>query len=521
MANRYIFTLLLAIVALGAILRFYDLASNPPGFYTDEASIGFNAYTILTSAKDEHGAFLPIFFKAFGEYKTPFAIYPVVSLMAIFGVNELAVRLYGAVLGVVDIALMFFLGKILFNRNVGLLSAFVLSIAPWHVHLSRFLIESHNALIFFVIGGILFFVLALRNNWQTRYLILSSLFWALSLYTYFAVRIFTPLFLLGLLVLFKKDVIFLFKNQRRKLLIAVFFFCLITLPFFLHVLSGEGLARFQQVAFSTEGGNVTGAIVDRLSLYLKHFDPRFIFVWGDADFPGQLMIRLSVSGIGLFYKWQLLFFLFGLCFLFLSRDEGSRQNAKILLLILLLYPLGTIVSDAKTPYATRSVIGVIAYTILIAYGIYGFLRFVKEHLRIFGRLSVLAITIVLVLVSVFYLERYLALGGAYKNRAYGYNGFQYGARQVVDYFVANQNEYNLMLLGSGFDGPSAYINFFSLGQCAKCKAGFNESWQGGRQLVAVSVGDLESFNLANQSIVHRIYYPDGREAFYIYARRAN
>ena len=62
MANRYIFTLLLAIVALGAILRFYDLASNPPGFYTDEASIGFNAYTILTSAQDEHGAFFPLFF---------------------------------------------------------------------------------------------------------------------------------------------------------------------------------------------------------------------------------------------------------------------------------------------------------------------------------------------------------------------------------------------------------------------------------------------------------------------------
>ena len=65
MANRYIFTLLLAIVALGAILRFYDLASNPPGFYTDEASIGFNAYTILTRGKEEDGGFFAIFFYFF------------------------------------------------------------------------------------------------------------------------------------------------------------------------------------------------------------------------------------------------------------------------------------------------------------------------------------------------------------------------------------------------------------------------------------------------------------------------
>lgn len=519
MTNRYTFILLLLVVVLGAMLRIYDLVNNPPGFYTDEASIGFNAYKILTEQKDEHGDFLPIFFKAFGEYKTPLAVYPVVPYIAIFGPNEFAVRLQGAIFGVANIVLMFFLGKILFSRNVGLLSAFVLAISPWHVHMSRFLIESHNAYIFFVSGGIIFFVLALRNNWQLRYLVLTSIFWALSLYTYFAVRVFTPLFLLGLLIIFKKEAFFLLKTKRKNFFKAFLIFLLISLPFLLHVFSGDGLARFQQVAFSGQGASGQSLILERTRLYLSHFDPRFVFLRGDSDFPGQIIVRHSVNGMGLFYKWQFLFFVFGAFSLMVfNRDVKTKQSSKILFLVLLLYPLGTLVSNAEIPFATRSVIGIVAYTILISYGIERFLRFVRKNFASIRDLSTMILIMILVFASAFYLERYIQLQRAYKNRAYGYAGFQYGAKQVIDYFVTNQNKYDSMLLGSGFDGANAYIDFFSLGKCLKCQVGFNESWQGEKRLVAVSAGDLGSFDSSGQTKVHTIYYPDSREAFYIFAR---
>ena len=55
-------TILLSIIILAFILRIYKLAEIPPGFYADEASIGFNAYKILTTLRDEHGKFLPLFF---------------------------------------------------------------------------------------------------------------------------------------------------------------------------------------------------------------------------------------------------------------------------------------------------------------------------------------------------------------------------------------------------------------------------------------------------------------------------
>ena len=61
------FLLLLLIFLLASFLRLKNLAVDPPGFYTDEASVGFNAYKILTTARDEHGKFMPIFFEAFGD----------------------------------------------------------------------------------------------------------------------------------------------------------------------------------------------------------------------------------------------------------------------------------------------------------------------------------------------------------------------------------------------------------------------------------------------------------------------
>ncbi|HWS55640.1 MAG TPA: hypothetical protein VN228_15985, partial [Pyrinomonadaceae bacterium] len=63
--------LLLAAVALAAALYFAGAPSNPPGFYIDESSIAYNAHLVSETGRDEHGERLPLFFRAFGEYKNP------------------------------------------------------------------------------------------------------------------------------------------------------------------------------------------------------------------------------------------------------------------------------------------------------------------------------------------------------------------------------------------------------------------------------------------------------------------
>ncbi|KKQ38117.1 MAG: hypothetical protein US53_C0001G0022 [Candidatus Woesebacteria bacterium GW2011_GWA1_37_7] len=56
MGNKYHKYILLLIILLAAFLRFWKLGSYP-ALNADEAAIGYNAYSLLETGKDEHGNF--------------------------------------------------------------------------------------------------------------------------------------------------------------------------------------------------------------------------------------------------------------------------------------------------------------------------------------------------------------------------------------------------------------------------------------------------------------------------------
>ena len=57
------------IVLIALILRLYRLSDVPVGFHGDEASIGYNAYSLLKTAKDQNGNFLPLAIDQFGDFR--------------------------------------------------------------------------------------------------------------------------------------------------------------------------------------------------------------------------------------------------------------------------------------------------------------------------------------------------------------------------------------------------------------------------------------------------------------------
>src|SRR6185369_14911675 len=81
-----------ALILLFFTTRLINIKSNPPSLYWDEASIGYNAYSISLNLRDEWGKFLPIHFIAFGEFKLPVYVYSVAVFTKIFGMTEFAVR---------------------------------------------------------------------------------------------------------------------------------------------------------------------------------------------------------------------------------------------------------------------------------------------------------------------------------------------------------------------------------------------------------------------------------------------
>ncbi|MDE2589133.1 MAG: phospholipid carrier-dependent glycosyltransferase, partial [Patescibacteria group bacterium] len=201
--------LLLLIVALAAIFRFWGLATTPPSMYWDEVSQGYNTYSILTTGHDEHNEFMPIArFIAFGDYKAPVYIYLDVPFMAILGKNTLAVRFPSALLGTLTVFVAYGLVMEMFaeykkKKTLALSTAFLLSISPWHVQLSRAAYEGNIATFFTVLGIYLFFLAKNRNYY---WLFASAVSFVFGFYAFTAHRIFIPLLVIVLALFYFKEV---------------------------------------------------------------------------------------------------------------------------------------------------------------------------------------------------------------------------------------------------------------------------------------------------------------------------
>src|SRR3990172_5340154 len=125
------------VVLLAFFLRVNKVTEVPPSLNWDEVSIGYNAYSILKTGKDEWGEFLPLHFKSYGEYKLPAQIYASIPAIAIFGLNEFGVRITPVVYGTLTVFLLYLLVQELYRKKeISLISSFLLAISPFHIQLT-------------------------------------------------------------------------------------------------------------------------------------------------------------------------------------------------------------------------------------------------------------------------------------------------------------------------------------------------------------------------------------------------
>ena len=94
------------IISLAFFLRIYQIASSPPGLYSDETSYGYNAYSLLKTGKDEYGKSWPMTFKSFGDFKPPMTAWLTIPSIAVFGLNEFSVRLPSVLAGTITVLIV-------------------------------------------------------------------------------------------------------------------------------------------------------------------------------------------------------------------------------------------------------------------------------------------------------------------------------------------------------------------------------------------------------------------------------
>ncbi len=214
---------LISIFILALFLRLYDLGHIPVGIHGDEASIGYNAFSLLKTHKDQNGNFLPLVIDQFGDFRPAGYHYLDIPFVAALGLNEWSLRLPSALFGSFMIIAMYFLTLEVFQKkSIAQLATLFLAISPWHIIISRATSEGVVASFFIVIGS--FFVLKnLRSEKNTgKYLFLSLVSFSISFLFYHSARLFVPLFLISVFIGFAH----IKKYSLRKLkTIGIFSIC--------------------------------------------------------------------------------------------------------------------------------------------------------------------------------------------------------------------------------------------------------------------------------------------------------
>src|SRR3990167_9682210 len=204
--RKYFFIALILMLAI--FLRFFSISTNPPSLTWDEAAWGYNAYSLGTDGRDEFGKFLPLtYIESFGDYKPPLYAYLAVIPVRIFGLNEFATRFPSAFFGVLTVLITYFLTKRIFwnsrsRETYALLSALFLAISPWYILLSRAAFEANVANFFIVFGVFAFLEGVLNKKWL---LVLSAISFALSFYTFNTARVVSPIMVILLAIIFRKN----------------------------------------------------------------------------------------------------------------------------------------------------------------------------------------------------------------------------------------------------------------------------------------------------------------------------
>lgn len=522
-ANTVKKIVIISIIVGGLLIRIVNLSNNPVGFFCDEASFGYNAYILLLHGTDEYGQHLPLFFRSYGEYKSPVQMYTTVPFVALFGLNEFATRLPSAMLGTLTIFALYLTVKELcrslplFQKNqkcLALTASFLLAISPWHIHFSRIAFEMMP----FVLFTTLSFYTALKGRST-----FTILFLTLAAYSYFPARIFVPLFSIGIFRLLLQ------KKGFQKTFITGLAYILFCLPLIQHMVWGPGMERFKQVSiFQNKEMSAEEKYKHIFDNYVAHFSPAFLFTKGDIDYPGQFITRHSVRGMGELYLWQVPFILAGTGYMLYVVINKRQWKLFLIVFWLLLYPLGSAFTNDAGPQATRSIIGVVPFQIVTAFGIgfcfAGISKFVHQMrlgtkaVALAQSSYVIALTAVVVTSFTQYLFLYFH---EYPLYSADFWGWQYGPKEIISYFKQHQSDYDELYMEGAANAPDIFLKFYDVDKtCTKCSLGIPQErfTTQKRQLFAVTPQTLSTFTAAPLEKKDVLYYPDKTVAFYLVSK---
>ncbi|OGG04417.1 hypothetical protein A2W14_01925, partial [Candidatus Gottesmanbacteria bacterium RBG_16_37_8] len=463
------------ITILAAILRFYQLGQVPSSLEWDEVALGYDAYSILKTGRDQFGQFLPVTFRSLDDYKPPIYEYLAVPSVFLFGLNAFSTRLPSALAGIGTIVLVYFFTKLIFSQlpmikkhsvKGGLLAAFLLAVSPWHIQFSRAAFEV-NVACFITLLAVFFFLKGLKNS---RFFILSAVFFGLDLFSYHSARVVAPLLLLSLLIIFNQNL-----PSRKTVLTHLLIFGIFLLAVLPILRSKDAQIRFRATnifrpaarylneldldkifldkrlsdtkAGYTDAGkifhNQRFIFFDYIILqkafnnYLSNFGFEYLFIKGDAPLH-------HAPDFGLFHLLEFPFLVAGLLFLLF---KGFNRYSLFLFAWLLIAPLPNAVTR-EAPHSVRTLLILPVYQIISAGGLILFYSLLKNQKKWVYLSFYICLAFIFAGNHGYYLHQYYV----HTNLDVAAN-WKYGRKEAVAFTEKVKNKYDKILVSLTVDMP--------------------------------------------------------------------
>jgi membrane protein CcdC involved in cytochrome C biogenesis len=433
----------LSLVAIIFFFHIWQLGALPRGVFIDEASTGYSAYQIAHIGHDEHGEFLPIFFRSFNDYKGPLYIYATALLGKVFGFSVFIVRLPAALYFMLLLWGFVMLGQRMCTpatQHKILLTSYCLLAAgflPWLFPLSRIAFEANGLPALTMLA--LFWLYRAHTTGKTgsgfSAAVAGSLIGLLP-YTYNSGKLLGPLLLVTSLGLFLRP------SKWKTGLMMVIAFCVVVIPFahFSYYHNKENTERFRLLTYVYDEGLSTQ---DKLSqfadTYISHWSPSFLLAKGDGE-------RRHATGHGGELTWIVFTFaLLGLLAYASERKYRRQPFVWLLFVNLLLAGVPAALTKGDVPHALRSVNMSVYLLLFSCIGV----AFLIDHAKKAALLLWLPPMIVLAGESALYLHHYFTVYPKTSEQAFWSYGIEDGLLTALD-----QHPDRVLIaegMGSGWD----------------------------------------------------------------------
>ncbi|MBV8527891.1 MAG: hypothetical protein JOZ75_06220, partial [Candidatus Dormibacteraeota bacterium] len=280
------------------------LATSPPGLYLDEASIGYNAWTVAHFGVDEHGTALPLYFQAFGEYKNPVYVYALVPFARFLPLTATTVRLPAALFGLAAIAFLTLAAwRITRSRWVAVFALALAALTPWLTQESRLGFEVISMVT--ALAGVLWCLSGEQRSTPARFAG-AGVFLAVAIFAYSTGRVEVLLFTGVFVAVFARR-----RFHRWWLTPLIVAAGLLLLGVWALQHPGALTEEFNLRSIASDGAPL-GTLMGRWAgNYISYFSPDFLFIHGDTNlrhntgYAGMLpAIAAPLLLLGLVWCWR-------------------------------------------------------------------------------------------------------------------------------------------------------------------------------------------------------------------------